>query len=232
MSVEELKKMKLKDIVDIDASKLTSEEVAYIERRLVKEANRRLSRLRKARKIGATKLTTKEKRGFKSYQAPKGYKPSKEGSNRYVKGKRKSIDLRNKRVSNVSDIQDFLKKKTSRVSGVKAQEERYKKVIRDTLGKDINISSRQAKRISKLMGKASELAGLDPTNKKMSGSPRLLALIVDIVKSREYIKNDEAEEIIMTAITQSYEEAERLLKDLDEEDEEGFDVLEDDEDFY
>ena len=175
--IEELKKMKISDLVDIDVSRLTSDEVAYIERRLVKEANRRLSRLKKARKTASAKLTRKERKGFKSYKAPKGYKPKTAGSNKLIVPgtKKKPIDLRNKRVKNVTDIQTFLKKKTTRIRELNAQEQRYKKVISDTLGKDLNLSSRQMKRISRLMEKAKEIAGLDGTSKKMSGSPRLLA---------------------------------------------------------
>lgn len=230
MSIEQLKKMKLKDLIDIDASKLTSNEVAYIERRLIKEANRRLRRLKEARKLGASKITKKERKGFKSYTVPKGYKPSQKGSNRYVSAnkKKKDIDLRNKRAKNVTEVQDFLKKKTTRLREISAQEERYRKVINEAVGKDVHLTDRQLKRVSRLMSKAQELWGIDPTTKKMAGSPRVLNLIIDLVKSRKYIKNNDIEVILITARDEGYEQAQRLLNDLNDEDNEGLDVYDDD----
>ncbi len=234
--IEKLKKMTLSELVDIDTSRLTAEEVSYVEKRLVKEANRRLRRLKEAKKLSASKISRKERKGFKSYTASKGYKPASKGGNRLIaKGKRKSIDVRNKRVKNVSDIQSFLKKKTTKIRGINAQEQRYRKVINDAVGRDVKLTSRQLKRISRLMSKAEEIAGIDPTNKKMSGSPRLLSLIVDIVKSSKYVKNEDVEEILMSAITEGYEEAQRLLNDLNDEDAEGLDIdydVDDDDDNY
>ena len=222
----ELKKMSLSDLVNIDASKLNAEEVAYVEKRLVKEANRRLSRLKKSGKISNAKITRKERKGFKTYKAPKGYKPKIAGGNTlYGKGKKKPINTRNKRVSNVADVQDFLKKKTTRVREIDKQTARYKKVIEDTTGR--SVTPRQAKRIGRLMGKAEELAGLDPTTKKTAGSPKLLAIVTDIVKSSKYIKNEDAEKIINTAITEGYEKAQELLNELNEEDAEGLEIDDD-----
>lgn len=231
MSIEQLKTMSLDDLLNIDASRLTSEEIAYVEKRLVKEANRRLSRLKKAKRLSASKITKKERKGFKSFKTPKGYKQAKAGSNRLISStsrKKKPIDVRNKRAKNVTDIQSFLKKKTTRIRELNAQEVRYRKVINDALGKDLNLSSRQLKRVSKLMSKAQELAGLDPTTKKMSGSPRLLGLVVDMVRSKKYIKNEDVEKILVKAIEEGYEEAQRLINDLNEEDNKGFDLTDDD----
>lgn len=231
--IEELRKLKINDLLDIDASRLTADEVAYIEKRLVKEANRRLSRLRKAKKLSASKTTKTERKGFKSYKVPKGYKPSKTGSNRYVaevgRGKRKKdIDIRNKKVANISKVQDFLKKKTTRLRELSAQEKRYQDVISKAVGKDVHLTSRQMKRISRLMDKAQELAGLDPNTKKTVGSPRLLAIIVEAVKSRRYIKNDDIEKVIMSAITEGYEKAQQIINDLRNEDAEGLEIDSDD----
>ena len=231
MSIEELKQMSLNDLVNIDASKLTAEEVAYVEKRLVKEANRRLRRLKTAKKLTSAKLTKKEKRGFSSFKTPKGYKPKTAGSNKLVSKtskRKKPIDVRNKRAKNVTEVQKFLKKKTTRVREINAQAERYKKVIRDTVGKDVNLTDRQVKRIGRLMEKAKELAGLDPTTKKMSGSPRMLSLIVDIVKSKKYIKNADVEEILVNAIKNGYESAQQIINDLNDEDAEGLDMFDDD----
>ena len=63
------------------------------------------------------------------------------------------------------------------------------------------------------------------TNKKFSGSPYVLQMIVDIVKSREYIKNDEAEQIIAEAIQNGYESAQRLMNQLLNEDEDGIEFV-------
>lgn len=229
--IDKLKKMKLTELIEIDASKLTAEEVKYVETRLIREANRRLRRLKESKKLSASKITRKERKGFKSYTAPKGYKPTKTGSNRLISTtskRKKPIDTRNKRVKNVTDVQNFLKKKTTRIRELNAQEQRYKKVISDAVGHDVNLTSRQMKRLSRLMSKAEELAGLDPTTKKMSGSPRLLALIVDIVKSPKYIKNDDVEKILEKTVTEGYEKAQRLINDLNDEDAEGLDIYDDD----
>ena len=229
MSVEELKKLSLDDLLNVDASKLTTEEVAYLEKRLSQTANRRIKKLRQAKKVGLTKLSAKEKRGFKAYTPPKGYKPKSNLKGIYEmttpKGKKKTINVRNKKAENVKDIQDFLKKKTSTVKGVDTQLERYKNVIKNTTGYEGNITDRQAKRISKLMEKAKEM-GLNTGdgNKKLSGSPRVLSLIVDIVKQRKYVKNEDAENIIKEAITEGYEEAQEMINKLKKEDEKGLTV--------
>ena len=228
MSIKELEMMSLEDLINIDASKLTTEEVEYVEKRLTAVANRRVRRLKKAKKITLAKLSRKERRGFKKYKIPKGYEPKTETKGVYEdptkKGKKKTINVRNKRVSNVRDIQTFLKKKTSTIKGTDTQLNRYKKVIKDTTGYEGNITDRQAKRISKLMEKAKEIGINNDANKKFSGSPRLLSLIVDVVKSREYITNDEAEKIISDAITEGYETAQKTLLKLQQEDVEGLDV--------
>ena len=49
-----------------------------------------------------------------------------------------------------------------------------------------------------------------------------------ITKKIEYIKNEDAEKIINTAITEGYEQAQQLLNDLNEEDAEGLDMDDDD----
>lgn len=220
--IEELKKMKISDLVDIDVSRLTSDEVAYVERRLVKEANRRLSRLKKARRMSSAKITRKERKGFTSYKAPKGYKPKSAGSNRYVAtGKKKPIDLRNKRIKNVTEVQSFLKKKSTRIRELNAQDQRYLDVIRQTLGRDVKLTRSQMKRVNRLMNKAQELAGLDPTSKKMKDSPRLLDVIIDIVKNRKYVKKDDAEKIIDEVVRNGYEKGQELLNKLNKEDEKG-----------
>lgn len=234
MSIEELKKMKLDTLLKVDASKLTTEEVAYVEKRLVQSANRRIKRLRESKKLGLTKLTKKEKRGFSTYKTPKGYKPKSSAKGVYeitkkTKGKRRSINVRNKRVSNVSDLQEFLSKKTSTVKGIETQLERYKNVIKNSIGYEGNITDRQAKRISKLMERAKEMGINNDANKKFSGSPRLLSMIVDIVKAKKYIKNDEAELIISRAIEEGYQEAQKTLSRLRQEDAEGLDIDEEDE---
>lgn len=229
MTIEELKKMTLKDIVNIDASKLTTEEVAYIEKRLVQASNRRVKRLKESGKIGLTKLSKKEKRGFTPYKVPKGYTAKTGTKGVYMpkekkKGKKKSINVRNKRVKNISEMQEFLKKKTSTVTGVDTQMNRYKDVIRKTTGYEGNITDRQAKRVSKLMEKAKEMGITNDANKKLSGSPRLLSLILDIVKQRKYVRNDEAELIIQKAIEEGYESAQETLSKLRNEDKIGLDI--------
>ncbi len=225
--IDQLKKMTLNDLINIDTSKLNAEEVAYVEKRLVKEANRRLSRLKKSGKSSSAKISRKERKGFKTYKAPKGYKPKTVGGNTvYGSGKKKPINVRNKRVKNASEVQDFLKKKTTKVREIDKQTARYQKVIEDATGR--HVTGRQAKRVGRLMSKAEELAGLDPTTKKTAGSPKLLAIVVEIVKSSKYIKNEDAEKIINTAITEGYEQAQQLLNDLNEEDAEGLDMDDDD----
>lgn len=231
----DLKSLKLNDLLSLDFGKLTSTELAYVEKRLSQTANRRIKRLKETKKIGQAKLTRSEKSGFKPYKAPKGYKPVSEGGNLLKKeGKRKPINLRNKRLKQATKIKEFLEKKTSKVKEIDAQLERYKDVIKKTTGYEKNITDRQAKRISRLMEKAREM-GISNEGKKFSGSPKVLQLIVDIVKSKDYIKNADAEIIIQDAINNGYESAQRLLNTLNEEDEDGDefdydDFFDDDED--
>ncbi len=82
------------------------------------------------------------------------------------------------------------------------------------------------------MKKAEELYGLGNENKKFSGSPIVLQTIVDIVKSRKYIRNEDAEEIIQEAIDRGYKSAQNLMKeflDIDEDTEsDDIDFLTDD----
>ena len=232
----DLKSLKLNDLLSLDFGKLTSTELAYVEKRLSQTANRRIKRLKETKKIGQAKLTRSEKAGFKPYKAPKGYKPVSEGGNLLKKaGKRKSINVRNKRLQQATRIKEFLEKKTSKVKEIDAQMERYKDVIKKTTGYEKNITDRQAKRISRLMEKAREMGIGGEGNKKFSGSPKILQLIVDIVKSKDYIKNADAEIIIQDAINNGYESAQRLLNNLNEEDEDGDefdydDFFDDDED--
>ena len=234
MSIEELKQMSLKDLLDIDASRLTSEEVAYVEKRLVKEANRRLRRLKQAKKLTSAKLTKKERKGFTSFKTPKGYKPKTAGSNKLVSKtsrKKKPIDVRNKRAKNVTEVQSFLKKKTSKIKGINKQDENYRKVISKTMGREINLTDRQLRRVSRLMEKAKELLGItDEQHKKLSGSPvqNVLATVIDIVKSRKYIKVDDALDLIDVTIHEGYEKTQRIINDLNEEDADGLDIDYDD----
>lgn len=220
--LSKLKAMTLDDLLNVDLSKLKEDEVAYIESRLLRVANTRLNKLRKHKKLSMAKLSRKEKKGFKKFQKPKAKKGK----------KTKPVNVRNKRIKNVNAIRDFLNKKTSKVTEVDKQLERYIDVIRKTLGdSSLNITKTQAKRISRLMEKAKELNVNTGANKKMSGSPRLLALIVDIVKSSDYVTNDEAINIIETAITEGYESAQEQLNNLFEEDIEGVEIDYDEYDF-
>lgn len=221
----DLKSLKLDDLLSLDYGKLTSTELKEVERKLVKTANRRLKKLKEAKKLSFSRLTQKEKLGFKSYKPPKGYKPVSESGNLLKKeGKRKKLNLRNKRLHNVSELKDFIEKKGSQLREVNKQLKAYKQMIQDTLktsfGSKVKITDRQAKRISRLMEKAREMGIGGEGNKKFSGSPRVLQLIVDIVKSKK-ISNDDAEIIIQNAITEGYESAQELLNNLNKEDEKG-----------
>ena len=207
MDIKTLQNMKFEDLIDIDVSKLNKDEIAIVEKRLMKVANQRISRLRKSGKMNLSKLTKTEKRGFKTTKSSK------------------SGNLRNQMLHNTVKIQKFLQKKTTSTRKIDKQMERYKNVIRKTIGNSkMKISDRQAKRISRLMEKAKEMSINNDANKKMSGSPRLLQQIVDIVRSHKYIRNDEAERIIQTAINNGYEEAQKLLQQLNEEDRNSLDI--------
>lgn len=208
MDIKTIERMTLDDLLDLDISRLKKEEVAIVEKRLIKVANRRISRLKKSGKINLSKLTRKEKRGFVKY-SPSG----------------KVKNVRNQMVKNAVKVQDFLNKKNTKIREIDKQMERYKKVIRNTLGNSkLNISDRQAKRVSRLMNKAKEMLINNDANKKLSGSPRLLQQVVDIVKSRKYIKNDEAERIIESAINEGYEKSQELLRQLNKETSNGLDI--------
>lgn len=219
MDLKVLKGMRLEDLLNMDYGSLKEEEVAYVEKRLVKATNQRIKRLKDKGLISQSHLTAKEKKGLSVYKAPKGGVRVTRG------GKTVRVNIRNKRLKSLNKARDVLLKKTSKTSEITTQEDRYRKVISDQLGKDIKIDRRRLKRIGKLMAKAEEIYGMGDTNKKFSGSPIVLQTIVDIVKSRKYIKNDEAEEIIMEAIENGYKSAQSLMREfLDIEEDEGADI--------
>lgn len=226
MDLKMLKGMTLDDLLKVDYTGLTEPEVAYVEKRLIKAVNRRVSKLKEAGLISHTRLSAKEKKGLSAYKAPKGGVRVTRG------GKTVRVNIRNKRIKSANKAREVLSKKTSRVSGVTSQEERYKKVISDQLGKEVKLDRRRLKRVNKLMKKAEELYGLGNENKKFSGSPVVLQTIVDIVKSRKYIRNEDAEEIIQEAIERGYKSAQNLMKeflDIDEDTEsDDIDFLTDD----
>ena len=208
MDLKMLKGLSLDDLLNVDFTKLTESEVAYVEKRLIRTVNRRIAKLKQTGLISQSKLSTKEKKGLTPYKAPKGGMKVTRG------GKKIKINVRNKLIKSSNKARDILLKKTSKATAITEQEERYRKVISDTLGKDVKLDRRRLKRVGKLMKKAEELYGLGVTNKKFSGSPYVLQMIVDIVKSREYIKNEDAEEIINEAIENGYENAQRLMNEL------------------
>ena len=228
MDLKMLKGMTLEDLLNVDYTGLKENEVTYVEKRLVKAVNKRVNRLKETGLIAHTRLTAKEKKGMTAYKAPKGGVKTTRG------GKTIKINIRNKRIRSANKAREILSKKTSRVSGISEQELRYKKVISDTLGKDVKLDRRRLKRIGKLMKKAEELYGMGNTNKKFTGSPFIVQTVVDIVKSRKYIKNDEAEEIIQEAVEHGYKSAQNLMKEfLDiDEDQESTDIDFLDEDDY
>lgn len=219
MDLKVLKGMRLEDLLNMDYGSLKEEEVAYVEKRLVNATNQRIKRLKDKGLISQSHLTAKEKKGLSVYKAPKG------GIRVTRGGKTVRVNIRNKRLKSLNKARDVLLKKTSKASEITTQEDRYRKVISDQLGKDVKIDRRRLKRIGKLMAKAEEIYGMGDTNKKFSGSPIVLQTIVDIVKSRKYIKNDEAEEIIMEAIENGYKSAQSLMREfLDIEEDEGADI--------
>lgn len=226
MDLKMLKGMTLEDLLKVDYTGLTEPEVAYVEQRLIKAVNKRVNRLKQTGLIAHTRLTAKEKKGLSTYKAPKGGVRTTRG------GKTVRVNIRNKRIKSANKAREVLSKKTSRVSGITAQEERYKQVISDQLGKEVKLDRRRLKRVNKLMKKAEELYGLGNENKKFSGSPVVLQTIVDIVKSRKYIRNEEAEQIIQEAIDRGYKSAQNLMKeflDIDEDNEsDDIDFLTDD----
>ena len=225
MDLKMLKGLSLEDLLNVDFTQLKEDEVAYVERRLVKTANRRISKLKQTGLISQSHLSAKEKKGLSTYKAPKG------GTKVTRGGKVVKINIRNKRIKSANKARDVLLKKTSKSSAITDQESRYRKVISDTLGKDIKLDRRRLKRVGKLMKKAEELYGMGTTNKKFSGSPFVLQMIVDIVKSRKYIKNDEAEEIINEAIENGYQKAQELMNELlksSEDNETDIDFITDD----
>lgn len=225
MDLKTLKGMSLDDLLNVDYSQLKEDEVAYIEKRLIKTANRRIKKLRSEGLISQSHLSAKEKKGLTGYKIPKTRTRVTRG------GKTVKINVRNKLIKSVNKARDVLLKKTSKGSAITDQESRYRKVISDTLGKEVKLDRRRLKRVGKLMKKAEELYGLGTTNKAFSGSPFVLQAIVDIVKSRKYIKNEEAEEIINEAIENGYQKAQDLMNALlkaSEDDELDIDFVTDD----
>ena len=219
MDVKFLKGLSLEDLLNVDFNKLKENEIAYVEKRLIKTANRRINKLKQSGLISQSHLTAKQKRGIAGYKIPKNRTRVTRG------GKTVTINVRNKLLKSANTARDIILKKTSKAENITDQEARYRNVISETLGHEIKIDRKRLKRVSKLMAKAEELYGMGTTNKKFSGSPFILQTIVDIVKSRKYIKNDDAENIIKEAIENGYKQAQDLMKELlNESDDKGTDI--------
>ena len=221
MDLKMLKGMKLDDLLNLDYGNLNQEEVAYVEKRLVNTVNRRIRKLKDKGLISRSSLTAKEKKGLKTYKAPKGNVRTTRG------GKTVRINVRNKRLKSIKKAREVLMKKNATIRGLNASDERYRQVISEQLGHEVKLDKRTLTRLHKLMSKAQELYGLGDTNKKFSGSPIVLQTIVDIVKSRKYIRNDDAEDIIVTAVEYGYKQAQTLMKeflDIEQEDNESADI--------
>ena len=62
MDLKTLKGMKLEDLLDVDYSQLKEDEVAYVEKRLIRTVNKRIGRLKQSGLISQSHLTAKEKR--------------------------------------------------------------------------------------------------------------------------------------------------------------------------
>lgn len=221
MDLKTLKSMTLDDLLNMDFTKLNEKEALYVERRLNKTANQRIKRLKQSKKLSKSGLSASEKRGLKNYQIPKSRVKTTKG------GRTVKINVRNKLIKSANKARNVLTKKTSLGREIDAKEERYRKVINKTLGAEVKLDSRRLKRVGRLMAKAKEIYDMGSANKKFSGSPKILEFIVNLVKSRKYIKNDEAEQAIMTAITEGYETAQKLLKDMLEEDNKGVEIGDD-----
>lgn len=217
MDLKMLKGMKLDDLLNVDYTKLTETEVAYVEKRLIKAVNKRLNILKQSGQLSRSKLTKSERKGVTPVDTSKRTRVTRGG-------KTVSVNVRNKLIKASNKARNILLKKTSKETGISAQDQRYKDVISKTLGKEVKLDKRRLKRVNNLMKKAEELYGMGVTNKKFTGSPFILQTVVDIVKSRDYIKNDEAERIIEEAIENGYESAQRMMKQLLDEDKDGIDI--------
>ena len=66
MNINTLKGLKLEDLLDVDFSQLKEDEIAYVEKRLIKNVNRRISKLKQAGLIASSRLTSREKKGYDS----------------------------------------------------------------------------------------------------------------------------------------------------------------------
>ena len=229
MDLKMLNGLSLEDLLNVDFTQLKEDEIAYVERRLVKTANHRISKLKQTGLISQSHLSAKEKKGLSTYKAPKG------GTKVTRGGKVVKINIRNKRVKSANKARNLLLKKASTIKGVKDRDtiylENINKTLSETFGKTVKLDKRRLKRVGRLMSKAEELINLGATNKKFSGSPFVLQTIVDIVKSRKYIKNEDAEEIINEAIENGYQKAQDLMNALleaSEDNETDIDFITDD----
>ena len=217
MDLKTLKGMSLEDLLNVDYTLLKEDEVAYVEKRLIRTVNKRLNRLKKSGLLTRSKLTKSERKGITPVDTSKRTRVTRGG-------KVVPVNVRNKLIKASNKARNILMKKTSTESGISEQDKRYKDVISDAIGHEVKLDKRRLRRVNKLMKKAEELYGMGMTNKKFTGSPYILQTIVDIVKSRKYLTNDEAEEIISDAIDNGYESAQKKIKQFLDEDNEGIDV--------
>ena len=218
-----LKNLSLSELLNLDASRLSANEVAYIEKRLSRTANLRRNKLKENKLKGLSSALNKAKKPFTRTTA------------KDVKNVRYKIDgktvkrrgnLRNKQLENISRLKQFLNDPTSTVKGTQKTIRNLQELVRKTSGSDRTLNKKELKRFFKLWDKARELMGGTMKVGKKDGSP-VWKQIVELLKSSsndKYIRNDEIMNVLEKTIEKEYEDAQELINELNEEDQDGFEV--------
>ena len=212
-----LKRMSNKQLLELDLKQLNTEQIRYVESRLVNEYNKRVRTLKRHRLGKQSNLTKKElRRKAKTVT-------------RIPKGKKE----RNVRMANIESIRATLSKKTSTVAGVRGQQASFIKKFKEVAGITGRINSTVRKRIIDLISKARELYGGEyiPELGKKGGSPTWK--IIYEVATNNNLSDEERLRIISETIENGYRAGQDLLEELEqEEDEEDTEELEFDEDDF
>lgn len=197
----DVRKMSLKELLELDSSTLTSEESEVVERRLIQYANKRIKNVKKDKlaKYGGVR-----KREFKEY------KPRKNAS---AKNRRGNV-VRSRRIKNIENVRSFLKDKTT-VTEARKRVRDIIKTVKEQTG--LNLKPRQLKKFFRIWKYAKELMGGDEEAVKGKYS-KVWQAIAQAVKEGK--SEDEALEIAENTIRKEYEYRKEFAKNLDAEENE------------
>lgn len=184
----------VKDILSMDVNQLSESDMRKVTTRLVSAANKRARRL-------AAKEEGKTSPAFRNLE--RSGKPfSAAGKNR------------NQLYAELAKMRDFMRDKTSSLTGWKKVRKAGVERLGERLGSE--VSEDEAKRFWDLVGKAQEMGGIAVYPK----SEELQSLVYDIMKNN--VDDEDAVSALQNFLDDSYESIEKANPPFDDDDDGGF----------